>query len=592
MKLLADGSVSWLDKRDEIRSALEGMDYAQTLQFWAELEASFTSAGLLADYYRNMILVDRYFLVTQVLMKEAPQAVVDTAMREWLFHRCREVEAMPDNALDLWARGHFKTTFITEGGAVQEVLKDPTITIGIFSHTKKTSVKILGSIKQHFENNAILKSVFPDILYQNPGKQSPRWTLEALQVKRKSNTREATIEAHGVVEGQPTGSHFRLRIYDDLVTIESVSTPDQIEKTTNALAISQNLGMKGGRVQYIGTRYAHGDTYQHMIEKGQIKKVRRYPCTDDGTVNGKPVLLTQEELDFKFNEQGPAVFACQMLLNPNAGSEAMFNPMDLRVYQRRPTMLNVYILVDPSGSKTKSKATDPTAMMVVGVDANYNKFLLDGYCHRMGLREKWQKLSGLYHTWSRAPGVQQVFVGYEQYGGVNDIEHMEIEMERTGFFFEIKKLATPQTGQASKLFRMARLDPDVRGHKLFLPALVSAKGYAFEWDIKIEEGDVAVAPRMNVHGKTGEVIRLTNEDLDNHNAYGDKIYGVRPIRRINSEEPPEKYDLTLEFLRQIISLPNSAHDDMVDAVSRIYDMDMEPPRATPTSSFANMVFED
>jgi hypothetical protein len=50
--------------------------------------------------------------------------------------------------------------------------------------------------------------------------------------------------AHGVVETQPVGSHFRLMIFDDLVTPASVSTPDQVKKTTVMHALADNLGAR------------------------------------------------------------------------------------------------------------------------------------------------------------------------------------------------------------------------------------------------------------------------------------------------------------------------------------------------------------
>ena len=94
-------------------------------------------------------------------------------------------------------------------------------------------------IKQEFEANVSLQKLFPDILYDKPQRDAVKWSEEkGLQVKRASNAKEATIESHGLVDGMPTGAHFRLRVYDDVVTLESVSTPEQVKKTSDAWALS------------------------------------------------------------------------------------------------------------------------------------------------------------------------------------------------------------------------------------------------------------------------------------------------------------------------------------------------------------------
>jgi len=109
---------------------------------------------------------------------------------------------------------------------------------------------------------------------------------KGIVVKRQYNPREGTIEAHGVVETQPVGSHFRLMIFDDLVTPASVSTPDQVKKTTIMHALADNLGARGPdglkRKWHIGTRYHFGDTYQNLLDRKSLKP-RIYPATDDGT---------------------------------------------------------------------------------------------------------------------------------------------------------------------------------------------------------------------------------------------------------------------------------------------------------------------
>ncbi len=175
---------------------------------------------------------------------------------DWVKARCAEVQANPDGYLDLWAREHYKSTIITFALTIQDILRDPEITIGLFSHTRPIAKAFLRQIKQEFERNETLKAWFPDILYANPKAESPKWSEdEGIVVKRKGNPKEATVEASGVVDGQPTSKHFALLVYDDVVTRESVSTPDMMAKTTDALALSFNLGAHGGKRRFIGTRY-------------------------------------------------------------------------------------------------------------------------------------------------------------------------------------------------------------------------------------------------------------------------------------------------------------------------------------------------
>ncbi len=65
----------------------------------------------------------------------------------------------------------------------------------------------------------------------------------------------------------PLASIFSRLIYDDVVTRESVSSPDMIFKTTEAWALSINLGTREGIKRYIGTRYHFNDTYREMMKR-------------------------------------------------------------------------------------------------------------------------------------------------------------------------------------------------------------------------------------------------------------------------------------------------------------------------------------
>jgi hypothetical protein len=83
-----------------------------------------------------------------------------------------------------------------------------------------------------------------------------------------------------------------------------------------------------------------------VIERKSLKP-RIYPATDDGTMTGAPVFLTQERWEQIKRDQRSTVSA-QMLLNPSAGNEATFQPAWLRNYDVIPAVMNVYIMCDPS----------------------------------------------------------------------------------------------------------------------------------------------------------------------------------------------------------------------------------------------------
>ena len=313
--------------------------FTKILSLWDQLDSNGTDVEAVAA----LALIDRYYLLIKLLGR-------GDAWHPWIYDRCREVELAPDGHLDIWGREHYKSTIITYAGTIQEILRNPEITIGLFSHTKPIAKAFMSQIKRELESNDTLKELFPDVLWNNPQKEAPTWSLDSgLIVKRKTNPKEATIEAHGLVDGQPTSRHFSLLIYDDVVTRESVSTAEQIFKTTEAWELSDNLGSMGGRKWHVGTRYSYADTYQDIIKRGAAI-LRHRPATDDGMITGKPVLFSQTEWERKVRDQGEATIACQMLGNPLAGHQRMFDQADLQIYEVRPETLMVYIMIDPARS--------------------------------------------------------------------------------------------------------------------------------------------------------------------------------------------------------------------------------------------------
>ena len=157
----------------------------------------------------------------------------------------------------------------------------------------------------------------------------------------------------------------------------------------------------------------------------------------------------------------------------------------------------------------------------------------------------------LYHKWSSTPGVQNVYVGYESFGAQADLDYFEEQMRtpNQGGSFPIMELAWPREGEGGKIDRVQRLGPDLRAHKIFVP-------YATK-----DDAMTAVQRRYN---STGQSYRV-----------------ARAIRRKSTTG--ELYDVTADLKLQIHVFPFGGRVDLVDALSRIYDMEPKGPRLSEPS---------
>lgn len=441
--------------------------YAQLMTLLRELSPSDRVSRM-----RRLIRTDLYYLLRYVMGRPDVE-------HPWMLERIREVQANPDGYLDLWARDHRKSTIITFAKTIQDILAshgdDPLPhwggmepTFGIFSHTRGIASEFVRQIKQELEQNTTLQALFPDVLYANPERDAPRWSVQnGLTVRRKSNPKEATVEGWGLVDGQPTSKHFNVLVYDDVVTRESVTTPEMIKKTTESWELSLNLGDRNPRIRGIGTRYHFADTWRAIIDRGALTK-RQHAATDDGTQTGTPVYLTQPELDRKRRDMGPYTFSAQMLQNPIADSKQTFQRewLDHRFEREKLAWQGMtrVLICDPANAKRKK--SDYTTMAVIGLNTDRKRYLLDFVRDRMNLSERTAEVFRLHRKW------RPHRVGYEEYGKDSDIQHIESVMNgengKAPYHFDIEPLG----GSMSKIDRINRLIPVCEAGEFYMPELL------------------------------------------------------------------------------------------------------------------------
>ena len=513
------------------------MSMADAIAEWDKIDEKGSSLPAIRELCRS----DLFYLLVKVCKRT-------DMVHPFVYARCREVEQDPDEYLDLWAREHFKSSIITFGKTLQDILNNPEITVGIFSENYTLAQKFLSQIKLELESNIVLKKAFPDILWDNPFTQAPVWNNDGITVKRKGNPKEPTVECQGLLS-MKVGAHYALMVYDDIITLNSVGSPEMVEKINSYFEVSLSQSKEGGKKRYIGTRYSYADTYQMIMDR-EIAEPRVYTATENGMPDGEPVLFTKEYWEKKKRENSTYNLSCQYLQNPHTEGEKIFDISLLEAYEVRPYKLNVAIVCDPANSMKKGSAN--TAILVIGLGPSNRKYLLDGYCHKMSLSERWTHLRDLYVKWRKDPGVNNLQVGYEKYGTGNvDLDYFreQFKKEPNTPRFTIKELSSAYNGSSRKRDRIERIQPDLIYRNIFLPYPTDPTKYTSMQRVALKE---------NCDYRISKKIKHYNE-----------------VKRV--------YDLCDILVNELDSYPYGKLVDCIDGFSRIYDMEMNGPTGKPRS---------
>lgn len=308
-------------------------------------------------------------------------------------------------------------------------------------------------------------------------------------------------------------------LYDDLVTRDNAFSPEMRKKTLGAFEVSLNLGIgPKTRRRMLGTRYHYDDAYSVVLERGTFK-----PRIHQAELNGEPVLMSREELDEIRRDLGPATFASQMMLDPQASNSVNFKPEWWRTWNGKVAPANRYILVDPANEKKKK--SDYTTVWVIDLCADQNYYIRAGLRDKLNLAERIALLMNWHKAWNDTPGRVKA-VAYEKYGKDSDIQSIEMEQNRQGYRFPI----TAVGGPISKPERIAKLIPLFEQGRIWFPV-------------------VDMQPSLS-EGTTIDMINVFRQ---------------------------------YEFL----SWPYSPHDDMLDALARITDPDLNAmfPKPVPTDGY-------
>lgn len=355
---------------------------------------------------RKLILTDLFFIVYFVMgLKKANHPFV--------VKMCQFVEnGDRGDTLDVWARFHYKSTIITIAETLQFHLdpKNKGKCTGILAYARPLAKKFLESIKKMCESSDFLKACFPDVLYEKPESESPKWSLdEGLVFKNAEPSRkESTVEAWGLVEGMPTGRHYERMIFDDIETADIAESPEMLDKVFSKFEMSYgNLGTGSDEdiTRIIGTYYSHFGPItriQEMVYPGTQDKIfnlRVVPGSDNGQVDGKPVLMDEKQwLKIKASRH----FNSQQLCDPTPQGDRRLDSSLLIEEDDFPS-LHKFMLIDPAGDDdTNVGSGDHWGVLVCGVDGSTDDlgandiYILDAFIGPCGETEIVRVLTEMY----------------------------------------------------------------------------------------------------------------------------------------------------------------------------------------------------
>ena len=240
----------------------------------------------------------------------------------------------PDN-LQLVFRGAGKSTTCTVTRAIFLLLKDPLLRILIDSKTAQNAEGFLTEIKNHFENNELLREVFG--LYFD-SRKCPKWDNREIIVLPRTSSRdvrarhkESSITCVGV-EGTVVSKHYDVIISDDLVDEENSRTQYMRDKTRTwyyqtllpTLEPPDNEVEHRGEHHRLGTRYHYADLYGHLIANELKGAYQIIPALDEHRRSPWPEKYSAKWFDKRRRESGLIIFNAQYQCDTEAMKGEIF----------------------------------------------------------------------------------------------------------------------------------------------------------------------------------------------------------------------------------------------------------------------------
>lgn len=314
----------------------------------------------------------------------------------------------------LFPRDHQKSRLIAYRVA-WELTKDPTLRVLYISATANLAEKQLSFIKTIFTSH-IYRRYWPDHVHFEEGKRK-RWTTSEIvldhPLRELEKVRDPSIFTAGLTTSI-TGLHCDIAVMDDVVVYENAYTKEGREKVKSQYSLLSSIEGANAREWVVGTRYHPADLYNDLMS------MREDTYNEDGDLNGQEPIYEIYERAVENNGDGTGEFLwprqqrkdgkwfgfdqkilakkrgqyldrgqfrAQYYNDPSDPDDVPVSSDKFQYYERKflrqengywflkGSRLNVVAAIDFAFSL--GKKADYTAIVVVGVDADNQIYVLD-----------------------------------------------------------------------------------------------------------------------------------------------------------------------------------------------------------------------
>jgi predicted phage terminase large subunit-like protein len=212
-------------------------------------------------------------------------------------------------------------------------------------------------------------------------------------------------------------------------------------------------------------------------------------------------------------------YAGQFLQEPVPIGGGVFRQEWIQYYPNgsvKPKEMNIVILVDPAGgeelNKKKKKLSDWSAFVVVGLAPDNNYYVLDIIRDRLNPTERVDTLFMLHRKWNELSG-KPPKVGYEKYGMMTDTHYITLKKNQEAYHFPLIEIG----GQQAKEERIRRLVPDMQNGRLYFPQsliYIDGEGRRFDLVHELVHSEIPSFPRARFDDMLDALSRIYEPELN------------------------------------------------------------------------------